>query len=133
MHAWAAFEGLVALVALQRLVEMWHSRRNLARLTPNSRPADSRANWCALVTLQVAWLLGCGLEPALRGGLPAPRFFWLGLVVVITEIGRHTHVMSADIAQALVGAALLSTLVYPTAAGIVAARAAPTPTAGAID
>ena len=36
---------------------------------------------------------------------------------MVTEIGRRSHIMSADIAQALVGAALVSTLVYPTAAG----------------
>jgi Kef-type K+ transport system membrane component KefB len=42
----------------------------------------------------------------------------LGLVVVLTEIGRRTQTMSADIAQALVGAALLSTLIFPIAAAV---------------
>src|SRR5262249_21398849 len=52
----------------------------------------------------------------------------LGIVVVITRIGVHAQSMNPDIAQALVASALLSILVYPTAAGIVAAKtAAPRP------
>ncbi len=46
----------------------------------------------------------------------------LGLVVVITEIGLRTKVMIADVAQALIGAALLATLLYPTLAALLAAR-----------
>lgn len=42
----------------------------------------------------------------------------LGLVVVLTEIGRRTNAMAPDIAQSLVGAALLSTLIFPTAAAM---------------
>ena len=39
----------------------------------------------------------------------------LGLVVVITQIGLRAQNMNAAIAQALMGAALLSSLVYPDA------------------
>lgn len=46
----------------------------------------------------------------------------LGLVVVVTEIGRRAQVMSTDVAQALVGAALLSTLAYPTLAAVLGGR-----------
>lgn len=46
----------------------------------------------------------------------------LGLVVVITHIGLQTKHMNPDIAQALVGAALLSLLVYPTLARILLTR-----------
>jgi Kef-type K+ transport system membrane component KefB len=50
----------------------------------------------------------------------------LGLVVVITQVGLRTKTMDPDIAQALVGAALLSLLVYPTLAGfLLSRRAAP--------
>jgi Kef-type K+ transport system membrane component KefB len=38
----------------------------------------------------------------------------LGLVVVITQIGLKAKSMNPDIAQALLGAALLSLLIYPT-------------------
>jgi Kef-type K+ transport system membrane component KefB len=41
----------------------------------------------------------------------------LGLVVVITQIGLHAKSMSPDIAQALISAALLSSLVFPVIAG----------------
>ena len=46
----------------------------------------------------------------------------LGLIVVITQIGLQTQVMNLDIAQALITAALLSLLVFPTAAGVLLAR-----------
>ena len=46
----------------------------------------------------------------------------LGLVVVITEIGLDAKVMNPDIAQALIAAALLSLLVFPTLAGALLAR-----------
>jgi Kef-type K+ transport system membrane component KefB len=48
----------------------------------------------------------------------------LGLVVVITQVGLRTKDINPDIAQALVGAALLSLLVYPTLAGILLSRTA---------
>ncbi len=48
----------------------------------------------------------------------------LGLVVVITQIGLQTKNMNPDIAQALVVAALLSLLLYPTLAGVLLSRAA---------
>jgi methyltransferase len=70
---------LVGLTALQRAFELRHSRRNLARLGPESRPADSRANWCALVVLQVLWLLGCAVEPLARGALARAPLLWTGL------------------------------------------------------
>lgn len=46
----------------------------------------------------------------------------LGLVVVITHVGLQTNHMSPDIARALVGAALLSLLVYPTLSRILLSR-----------
>lgn len=48
----------------------------------------------------------------------------LGLVVVIAEIGVRTQSMSEDVSRALVAAALLSTLVFPLAAGVAALRSA---------
>jgi Kef-type K+ transport system membrane component KefB len=41
----------------------------------------------------------------------------LGLVVVITRIGSQAYGMNPDIAQALIAAALLSSLLFPTFAG----------------
>lgn len=47
----------------------------------------------------------------------------LGIVVVVTTVGLKSGHLDHDIAAALIGAALLSLLVYPTAARILLARA----------
>jgi len=55
----------------------------------------------------------------------------LSIIVVITEIGTAAKKMTTDIAAALVGAALLSIMVYPTIAGFVLQREeAPRPLSG---
>jgi Kef-type K+ transport system membrane component KefB len=46
----------------------------------------------------------------------------LSLVVVITDIGVRTHRIGAHLAAALVGAAVLSVLLFPTLAGALRAR-----------
>jgi len=51
----------------------------------------------------------------------------LSIVVVITEIGVHTRAMNADIAAALVGAALLSVMLFPTIAGVLLSRSSGLP------
>ena len=48
----------------------------------------------------------------------------LSIIVVITEIGVRAGTMNPDIAAALVGAALLSVLLFPTIAGALLSRAA---------
>ena len=48
----------------------------------------------------------------------------LSLVVVITDIGVRTHSISTRLAAALVGAAVLSVLIFPTLGGALLARAA---------
>jgi Kef-type K+ transport system membrane component KefB len=55
----------------------------------------------------------------------------LGLVVVITHVGLQSGHMNPDIARALVGAALLSLLVYPTLARVLLPAAAPAKSPGA--
>lgn len=46
----------------------------------------------------------------------------LSIVVVVTEIGVHMRTMSRDVATALVGAALLSVMLFPTIAGVLLDR-----------
>jgi Kef-type K+ transport system membrane component KefB len=46
----------------------------------------------------------------------------LGIVVVIANVGRRSGHLQAHVAQALIGAALLSLLIYPTAARVLLAR-----------
>ena len=49
----------------------------------------------------------------------------LGLIVVITQIGLRARNMNPDIAQALIGAALLSSLVNLTLGSALLSRGAP--------
>jgi Kef-type K+ transport system membrane component KefB len=48
----------------------------------------------------------------------------LSIIVVITEIGAQTKSMNPDIAAALIGAALLAVLLFPTIAGVLLQRIA---------
>lgn len=90
MSRLAVFELVVALGALQRLLELVHSRRNLARLSPRARAADSRGNWSALVLLQALWLGLTALEPAIRGEVAGPRAFAAGLALFLAGEGLRT-------------------------------------------
>jgi Kef-type K+ transport system membrane component KefB len=56
---------------------------------------------------------------ALSSAIPS-----LSIIVVITEIGARTKLMNPDVAAALVGAALLSVLLFPTIAGVILQRPA---------
>ena len=51
----------------------------------------------------------------------------LSIIVVITEIGVRAKTMNPDVAAALVGAALLSVMLFPTLAGVLLPRP-PSPT-----
>jgi hypothetical protein len=48
----------------------------------------------------------------------------LSIIVIITEIGLRTKTVSHDVAAALIGAALLSVLLFPTIAGVILQRLA---------
>ena len=48
----------------------------------------------------------------------------LSIIVIITEIGLRTKTISHDVAAALIGAALLSVLLFPTIAGVILQRLA---------
>ena len=60
---------------------------------------------------------GKALPFALSSAVPS-----LSIVVVISEIGAHAGKMSTDVAAALIGAALLSVLLFPTIAGALLSR-----------
>jgi Kef-type K+ transport system membrane component KefB len=57
----------------------------------------------------------------------------LGIVVVIANVGRRSGHLEAEVAQALIGAALLSLLIYPTAARVLLARGGPAGPQGSAD
>ena len=54
---------------------------------------------------------------ALASAIPS-----LSIITVITHIGLKTRAMNAEIAAALVGAALVSALLFPTIAGVLLSR-----------
>ena len=54
---------------------------------------------------------------ALSLGVPS-----LSIIVVITEIGVRARTMNTDVAAALIGAALISVLAFPTIAGVLLSR-----------
>ena len=56
---------------------------------------------------------------ALASAIPS-----LSIIVVITEIGAKTKMMNPDAVAALIGAALLSILLFPTIAGVILQRTA---------
>ena len=62
---------------------------------------------------------------ALASAIPS-----LSIIVVITEIGAKTKMMNPDAVAALIGAALLSILLFPTIAGIILQRSAVPMTGG---
>jgi hypothetical protein len=46
----------------------------------------------------------------------------LSIIVVITEIGLRSKSMNPDVAAAIIGAAMLSVLLFPTIAGALLSR-----------
>jgi Kef-type K+ transport system membrane component KefB len=70
-----------------------------------------------------AWFYGRHLAPADRRPFALySSVASLSLVVVISDIGMRTHSISPHVASALVGAALLSVLIFPTLAGMLRPR-----------
>lgn len=62
----------VALVAVQRLLELRYSRRNERRLRAKGAVERGRAHYPFMVAIHVLWLVSTLVEGALRGpGLPA--------------------------------------------------------------
>ncbi len=56
----------------------------------------------------------------------------LSIIVVITEIGVRAKTMNPDVAAALIGAALLAVLVFPTIAGVMLQRISAPHAAGSL-
>lgn len=73
---------LLALIALQRLLEMRTSRRNCAALGPGARSPDPPGNWPAMVTLHVLLLVLPAAEVLWIGSVAAAPLFWSGLAAL---------------------------------------------------
>lgn len=66
--------GAVVLVALQRLLELRHSRRNEARLRARGAVERGRGHYPAMVAVHALWLASLLVEGLLRG--PEPPAWW---------------------------------------------------------
>lgn len=65
---------VVALVGLQRLLELQHSRRNEARLRARGAVERGRGHYPAMVAVHALWLVSTLVEGFLRG--PEPPAWW---------------------------------------------------------
>lgn len=80
---------LVALVGLERLVELVVSRRHAARALARGGREHGREHYPVMVALHAALLAGCALEPTLLGREVAPRLFVaLTALVVVAQALR---------------------------------------------
>jgi methyltransferase len=70
----ALLVGAVVLVALQRLLELRHSRRNEARLRARGAVERGRGHYPAMVAVHALWLASMLAEGLLRG--PEPPAWW---------------------------------------------------------
>ena len=64
----------VMLVAVQRLLELWYSRRNERRLRARGAVERGRGHFPAMVAIHTLWLVSTLVEGLLRG--PEPPVWW---------------------------------------------------------
>lgn len=79
--------GAVAIVGLQRLLELRHSRRNEARLRARGAVERGRGHYPAMVAVHALWLVCTLVEGLLRG--PEPPAWWpvpLALFLVVQPL-----------------------------------------------
>src|SRR5687767_2516818 len=83
------FFALLAVVAAQRIVELWLSRRHIARLVESPSRGDiafagGARDWAAMVAVHVAFFLLPTLELLWRGARGPSALAWIALVVFAT-------------------------------------------------
>ena len=78
----ATYFVLLALIAVQRLLEMRTSRRNCAALGPDAQSPDPRGNWTAMVVLHALLLVLPGVEVFWTQRVAPAPLFWAGLVAL---------------------------------------------------
>jgi methyltransferase len=84
----------VALIVVQRLLELAHAKRNLAWAQNNGGREYAPEHYPYMVLLHSSWIVALLLEAWLRGGSPAPLWWlWLGLFV-LAQIGRYHVILS---------------------------------------
>jgi methyltransferase len=64
----------VAIVGVQRLLELWYSRRNEVRLRARGAVERGRGHYLVIVAIHSLWLVSTLVEGLLRG--PEPPTWW---------------------------------------------------------
>ena len=72
--------GVVALVALERLAELWHARRNTRALLDAGGVEAGRGHYPLIVALHAAWLLAILLAVPPEAGVSVPMLIVFALL-----------------------------------------------------
>jgi methyltransferase len=86
--------GVVALVALERLTELWHARRNTRALLEAGGIEVGGGHYPIMVALHAAWLLGILLTVPPQAGVSVPLLVVFLILQcarlwVLTSLGRY--------------------------------------------
>ena len=85
---------VVALVALERLAELWHARRNTRALLDAGGVEVGRSHYPLIVALHAAWLLAIVLTVPAEAGVSAPLLIAFAVLQgvrlwVLTSLGPY--------------------------------------------
>jgi methyltransferase len=85
---------VVALVALERLAELWHARRNTRALLDAGGVEVGRSHYPLIVALHTAWLLAIVLTVPREAGVSVPLLIAFAVLQgvrlwVLTSLGRY--------------------------------------------
>ncbi len=83
----APYAALLGAVALQRLAELLHSRRNLARTGAGGTAANDARHFAAMVAVHSGLIALPAVEVSLRGRGASPGFFAAALAVFLAAQG----------------------------------------------
>lgn len=89
------YSALVVLVGLERIFELWISRRHAAWAFARGGIEGGLGHWMPMRVLHTAWLLGCLCEPLLAPrAAPPVQMAVLGAGVLLTQALRYWAVLS---------------------------------------
>jgi len=80
LHSPTTLFVVLALLSVQRLLELRRSRANLRAIHGQGRRADTRPNWVLMVTVHTLLIAGTALEVGLTGEVAPAPLFWCALV-----------------------------------------------------
>ncbi|HLW69915.1 MAG TPA: isoprenylcysteine carboxylmethyltransferase family protein [Candidatus Binataceae bacterium] len=95
MRSLEAYYALVALVGIERLFELWLSRRNARRAFAHGGIESGQRHYRAMVVVHTAFLAACVGEPAFFHREFPPVLGWVALAGVIAAQGlRYSAVIA---------------------------------------